>query len=179
MEDIAEIKAAWLSRWDYLYSPIHGCAYALDPRFIDQKVLGNKEVLDGMKTILNRMLPPEKHPEFMAQLHLYRSLNGPWAEAGVQISMKRLAPCVFWSWYGSSAPELASVALRVLSQVTSTGAAERSWSSYDFIHSKRRNRLTADKACKLVSVFSNLRLVEARKKKGYEQDMVEIASDDE
>jgi len=45
-------------------------------------------------------------------------------------------------------------------QVTSSSAAERKWSTYDFIHSKKRNRLTEDRARDLVYVHSNLRLVQ-------------------
>ncbi len=50
------------------------------------------------------------------------------------------------------------VAMRVLSQVSSACACERNWSSYDFIHSKRRNRLTPARARDLVWVFTNVRL---------------------
>jgi hypothetical protein len=45
-------------------------------------------------------------------------------------------------------------------QVSSACSCERSWSDYDFIHSKRRNRLTSSKAKDLVYVFSNTRLAD-------------------
>jgi hypothetical protein len=35
--------------------------------------------------------------------------------------------------------------------------SERNWSSYDFIHSKKRNKLTPARAEKLVYVFHNIR----------------------
>jgi len=45
-------------------------------------------------------------------------------------------------------------------QVSSSSAAERNWSTYDFIHNKKRNRLTEAKARDLVYVIhSNLRLL--------------------
>jgi len=44
-------------------------------------------------------------------------------------------------------------------QVSSSSAAERNWSTYDFIHNKKRNRLTEAKARDLVYVHSNLRLL--------------------
>ena len=50
--------------------------------------------------------------------------------------------------------------IRILSQVSSACSCERSWSNYDFIHNKRRNRLTPSRARDLVWVFINLRLVE-------------------
>lgn len=42
---------------------------------------------------------------------------------------------------------------------SSAGACERNWSSYDFIHSKKRNKLTPQRANDLVFVFTNLRLM--------------------
>jgi hypothetical protein len=50
--------------------------------------------------------------------------------------------------------------LSLLSQVSSACSCERSWSAYDFIHNRRRNRLTAARARDLVYVFTNGRLVD-------------------
>lgn len=44
-------------------------------------------------------------------------------------------------------------------QVSSASSCERNWSSYEFIHSKKRNRLNTERAEKLVYVHSNLRLL--------------------
>lgn len=44
-------------------------------------------------------------------------------------------------------------------QVSSSSAAERNWCTYDFIHSKKRNRLTEARARDLVYVHSNSRLL--------------------
>ena len=60
---------------------------------------------------------------------------------------------------GHETPELAKLAQRVTSMTFSAGACERNWSAYDFIHSKKRNKLTPQRANDLVFVFSNLRLM--------------------
>ena len=44
--------------------------------------------------------------------------------------------------------------------MSSSSAAERNWSTYDFIHNKRRNRLTEERARDLVYVHSNLTLLQ-------------------
>jgi hypothetical protein len=49
---------------------------------------------------------------------------------------------------------------------------ERNWSTYDFIHNKKRNRLRLDKANDLVEVFSNLRLISKVNNIEYEEQMV-------
>lgn len=61
---------------------------------------------------------------------------------------------------GYETPVLATVACRVTAMTSSAGACERNWSSYDFIHCKKRNKLTPKRANDLVFVFTNLRLVQ-------------------
>jgi hypothetical protein len=65
----------------------------------------------------------------------------------------------WWETYGSETPELAAVAIRVLSQPISSSSAERVWSTFEFIHSAKRNKLNVKTADKLVFVHSNLRLL--------------------
>jgi hypothetical protein len=55
---------------------------------------------------------------------------------------------------------LARIAQRVTALVPSAGACERNWSTYDSIHSKKRNRLHPDRANDLVSVFTSSRLIQ-------------------
>jgi hypothetical protein len=61
--------------------------------------------------------------------------------------------------YGSHVQELQQVAVRILSQVSAAVACERNWSTYDYIHSKKRNLLAPARARDLVYVFSNQRLL--------------------
>ena len=56
-------------------------------------------------------------------------------------------------------------------QVTAACACERNWSTYDYIHNKKRNRLTADRAEKLVNVFSNLRFLKFIQRVGFEEQV--------
>ncbi len=50
------------------------------------------------------------------------------------------------------------MARKILHQKMCASACERNWSSYGFIHSKSRNRLTNDRAKDLVFVFTNMRV---------------------
>lgn len=53
---------------------------------------------------------------------------------------------------------LGRLAAIITAMTSSSGGCERNWSSYDYVHSKKRNRLTAKRANDLVYVFSNMRL---------------------
>ena len=54
-------------------------------------------------------------------------------------------------------------------QVTSACACERNWSTYDYIHNKKRNRLDPSRAEKLVYVFSNLRFLKRAHRMNWEE----------
>ena len=63
---------------------------------------------------------------------------------------------VWWNTIGREKfPILFKVASRLFVIPTSSAASERIWSVYDFIHTKRRNRLNTDKVDKLVSLHAN------------------------
>uniref|UniRef100_A0A7N2LH57 BED-type domain-containing protein n=1 Tax=Quercus lobata TaxID=97700 RepID=A0A7N2LH57_QUELO len=72
-------------------------------------------------------------------------------------------PMLWWSTYGSTLPLLQTLALKLLEQPCSSSCVERSWSTYGFIHSMRRNRITPKRAEDLVFVHSNLRLLSRRR----------------
>ena len=75
-------------------------------------------------------------------------MHGPMAAPGTLQELAR-----------SHVQVLGKVAKRVTSMTSSAGACERNWSSYEFIHSKKRNKLSLERANDLVFVFSNLRLM--------------------
>ena len=59
-----------------------------------------------------------------------------------------------------------SLALKLLGQPTSSSSCERNWSTYGFIDSVTRNKLTPPRAEDLVFVHSNMRLL-SRKSDDY------------
>ncbi|KAL4383909.1 hypothetical protein GQ457_15G017470 [Hibiscus cannabinus] len=75
------------------------------------------------------------------------------------IDATTMSPISWWSTYASETPELAEIAIRVLSQPISSSSAERVWSTYSYIHNIKRNRLNAKRADKLVFIHSNIRLL--------------------
>ncbi|CAN6570852.1 unnamed protein product [Malus baccata var. baccata] len=70
-----------------------------------------------------------------------------------------LEPVMWWIVHGASTPSLQSIALKLLGQPCSSSCCERNWSTYSFIHSLRRNKITPQRAEDLVFVHNNLRLL--------------------
>ncbi|CAI7877068.1 unnamed protein product [Closterium sp. NIES-54] len=65
----------------------------------------------------------------------------------------------WWQWNGTDAPRVAGLAVRVLSQAVSASPCERGWSSWDVVHTARRNRLGSAKCRDLVYVAHNWNVV--------------------
>jgi hypothetical protein len=67
-----------------------------------------------------------------------------------------------WKWwraYCKAWPHLRWFAMRLTAHGVSASACERNWSTYEWIHNKKRNRLGLSRAEKLVRSFSNLNLL--------------------
>ena len=79
-----------------------------------------------------------------------------------------MSPIKWWIVHGTSASILQSIALKLLGQPCSSSCCERNWSTYNFIHSMKRNKLTPQRAEDLVYVHNNLRLL-SRKSPNYNE----------
>jgi hypothetical protein len=85
----------------------------------------------------------------------------------------------YWAEYGRKTyPILAKIVTNLYLILTSSAAAERVWSIFTFIHTKKRNRLAMDKVDKLVYISVNSALLDTLDLANYFEDL-ELDSDDE
>ncbi len=64
----------------------------------------------------------------------------------------------WWQMFGQSTPNLQKIVICILRQPSSVSRCECSWSMFEHIQSKRRNRLSMQRLNDLVFVHYNLRL---------------------
>ena len=89
---------------------------------------------------------------------LFSMKNGCFSDL-TSISMMGTMEPKSWVNFGAQTPFLQTLAFRLLGQTSSSSCAECNWSTYPFIHSLRRNKLTTSRAQDLVYVHNNLRLL--------------------
>ncbi|CAI5495931.1 unnamed protein product [Closterium sp. Naga37s-1] len=65
----------------------------------------------------------------------------------------------WWQWNGTDAPQLSALAVQTLSQPVSASPCERGWSSWESVHTARRNRLGSAKCADVVYVTHNWNVV--------------------
>ena len=74
---------------------------------------------------------------------------------------------------GTDAPNLRNIAVKVLSQTVAASSCEWNWSTFNLIHTKRRNRLGTARLNDLVFVYYNMRLRIKHTKEGEEKDYMD------
>ncbi len=95
----------------------------------------------------------------MAQWLEFRNMQGRFASDHVRKAAKTMLVHEWWQLYGRGTI-LGKLATKITAQPASSSASEGNWSKYEWIHSKRRNRLTTKRAEDLVWVHTTLQLRE-------------------
>ncbi|KAL3690270.1 hypothetical protein R1sor_016579 [Riccia sorocarpa] len=67
-------------------------------------------------------------------------------------------PMLWWGQAGRATPNLRIIAMNILGLTTAASVCERAWSSYAFVHSKSRVRLSIQRQHKLVYIYHNARI---------------------
>jgi hypothetical protein len=175
----AVLGAHLCKRLRFIFHPVHASALALDARYIfdiDDAVSFFVKPLTELLKYLNmsssQALPTDSATASTTKLlteisGYFQALEA--AKADVcnddscwSSSRRALAPRNWWTMHGSLWPTLKSLA-SILFQLPATSAScERVWSHSDFIIRKTRTRLTSEYADKLLAVYSNERLFEAK-----------------
>lgn len=159
-----ELARIWDERWTMMDSALHGAGYCLDPQFMGDMGVGGSNAQDrcfqGLLTMIRRLVPEQDRPAVRGQYANYKARSGSFGLPEALEDAPNMPAHLWWDMYGNSAAELKRFAMKILSQVSSSSACERNWSTYDFIHSRRRNRLLPTTAKDLVWVFTNGRLAD-------------------
>lgn len=74
----------------------------------------------------------------------------------------------YWSIIGRREfPALYEVAKPIVEMICSSATSERTWSTFKFIHSRLRNRLTNERVSKLVFLYTNCVVLDEKDKNDY------------
>jgi hypothetical protein len=172
--DWPDVEEIIMARWAKMNIPLHSLAFALNPKYYDRMYIDepapggfvrkapNKDS-DVMKALLdafNKIGDDASEQKILRQQFThFISKKGIYALPSVKQDAYSMDAIDWWETYGSETPDLAAIAIKILSQPISSSSAERNWCTYEYVHSAKRNKLNATNADKLVYVHSNLRLL--------------------
>jgi hypothetical protein len=188
---LVQVEKMHMDRWTAAHNIIHGAAFCLDPEYHSWKHEENPEAYSDFIKMCDEVhgagLPGEAGVRGVrasalaqAQFSMYKNGEGGFANKRVLESAKYMRAGAWWKQNGKHVKELQKVAVRALSAPVAAGAGERNWSTFGFIVSQKRNRLSSQRAEKLVFVHYNLRALNQVKRVDYEAEYFEWdATDDE
>uniref|UniRef100_A0A803LVV8 DUF659 domain-containing protein n=2 Tax=Chenopodium quinoa TaxID=63459 RepID=A0A803LVV8_CHEQI len=168
------VKGILSSRWSKGSTPLHSLAHSLNPRFYTEEWLN--EVPGRVAPSADNEISTQRLQCFR---RLFQSLNerfkintefaifsqkseGIFLNIDCMHDMALMDAKNWWATYGSQVPMLQGLAYKLLGQPSSSSCSERNWSTYKFIHSCTRNKLTPKRAQDLVYIHNNLRLLSRR-----------------
>lgn len=116
------------NRWDMLFSPLHSAAYILNPRYFGRGQSKDKIIMRGWKTTLERYESESTGRRVLRmQLSCYWQLKGSLGEEDAMDCRDKMDPVAWWENFGFEIPLLQTLAIKVLSQVSSVVICEDIW----------------------------------------------------
>ncbi|KAJ9536189.1 hypothetical protein OSB04_un000628 [Centaurea solstitialis] len=117
-----------------------------------------REVFQGVLDMVEKNFRGSNVIDLTMDLGKFRDSKGTFGRPSVVASCTITRPDEWWKLFGGDTPVLQKFAIRILSQTTSSSSSERTWSVFERIHTKRRNRLEHQRLNDLVFVHYNLRM---------------------
>lgn len=154
-------------RKEFILGKIHIAAELLDPSTQGKK-LSNQELIDGLEYICD--LGSKMNENVSIELANYQSKDGIFSKKFIWDNIQDVNPLDFWKMLYNITP-LSKIALKILSAPCTSAATERSFSTFSWIHNKRRNRLTTERAGKLTYLSYNWKIKCCEPKSKYSKTM--------
>ncbi|KAJ9553011.1 hypothetical protein OSB04_017056 [Centaurea solstitialis] len=171
---------------DRLDTCLHLTAYLLNPFYLynNEEAQNDVEASDAIIEVVGILHPEEYELQnhiLAVKLPMYKRKLGKFdrivAIKGCEVNDAKYDPANWWAIYGSSTLNLQRIATRILSLTTSSSGCERNWSTFEGVHTKKRNRLETTKVNNLVFVQFNANLMEKNQKRKERQFEVLLAPD--
>ncbi|WVZ92462.1 hypothetical protein U9M48_038525 [Paspalum notatum var. saurae] len=136
-----------------------GTACALNP-YMHYTIGVSQSVMSLVRKGVDKMLEVDSAAYALQEFETFRRKLGEFStDIARRMAIDRnTPPAAWWATFGGDTPTLQRVARRLLSQCASSSGCERNWSTFAYIHTKLRNRLSHRKLDKLVFINYNLRL---------------------
>lgn len=146
-------------RWNMqLHSPLHSAAAFLNPSiFYSLNYKNDSRMKNGFQEAMLKMATQDKDKsEITKELPIYLNAQGALGTDFAIMGRTLNCPGDWWAAYGYEIPTLQRYAVQILSQPCSSHWCKWNWSTFESIHTKKRNRMELEKFNDLVFVHCNL-----------------------
>ncbi|KAL5748549.1 hypothetical protein ACOSQ2_025846 [Xanthoceras sorbifolium] len=146
-------------RWNMqLHSPLHAAAAFLNPSiFYNPNFKIDLRMRNGFQEAMLKLATTDNDKIEITKEHpIYINAQGALGTDFAVMGRTLNAPGDWWASYGYEIPTLQRAAIRILSQPCSSHWCKWNWSTFENIHSKKRNKAELEKFNDLVFVHCNL-----------------------
>ncbi|XP_020265549.1 uncharacterized protein LOC109841094 [Asparagus officinalis] len=150
-------------RWNVqLHHPLHAAGFYLNPIFFyaHPNIQADKEIMKGLWEVIQKLVPEQDQDKISQELTLYKEAQDLFGMPIAIRNREKKSPADWWDSYGAAAPILQKLTIRILSLTCSSSGCERNWSTFEQIHTKKRNRLDHNRLQDLVFCKYNQALKE-------------------
>ena len=151
------------SRLKFSYSPQMGLAYIFTPRYAAEGFYFDDQYTDIIASAqeIAKNIDHDSEESVANEMISFVTEMSEIPESRQQ-TLFRMTAKQYWSVIGKKKfPALFKIAKPITEMICSSAIAERSWSTFRFIHSRLRNRLTNDRVKKLVFIYTNCVLLDS------------------
>ncbi|XP_038678831.1 uncharacterized protein LOC119980269 [Tripterygium wilfordii] len=145
--------------WEQWRLPLHASGFYLNPKFFYSTEADMHHVItSGMLDCIERLVPDIKvQDKIMKEISSYKNSDGDFGRKMAIRARDTLPPAEWWSTYGGGCPNLARLAIRILSQTCGSLRYKRNKIPFEQIHGTR-NCLERQRLSDLIFVQYNFRL---------------------
>ncbi|CAD6337167.1 unnamed protein product [Miscanthus lutarioriparius] len=166
-EVIAIIDKKMKERLD---SPLHLTAYLLNPyySYANPSIFDEPTITEGFISCVETFYNDDEDKQDQTanhELKKFQDREGPFNKKLAKACEKYdYNPASWWRLYGTETPALQKMATRILSLTSSSSGYERNWSTFEMVHTKKRNMLTITRLNKLVFIQFNSKLINKKER---------------
>ncbi|GLT80297.1 hypothetical protein SLA2020_517450 [Shorea laevis] len=155
-----ELEILIENRWDVLFSPLQAAGYMVNPRYFGRGQARDKTIMRGWKTTLEKYeCDSAARRVLREQLSSYWRLEGSLGEEDAVDSRNKMDPVAWWENFGFEMPSLQTLAIKVLSQVSTVGICQEVAPGDYFSCQEASNNFGVERLKDLVFVRNNLKLL--------------------
>ncbi|KAJ1287185.1 hypothetical protein BS78_03G411100 [Paspalum vaginatum] len=155
------VENRWVKQMD---TPLYGAALYLNPgKFYKMKQSDDDGYVGELRGCFNDVLvkmvtDEDLRDKIDGQAVLYENQRESFANPMAIRNAQTRNPLDWWLAYGGRTVELYKFARRIVSLCASSSGCERNWSTFEFIHTKKRSRLEHERLNNLVYVQYNRKM---------------------
>ncbi|GBG74851.1 hypothetical protein CBR_g19364 [Chara braunii] len=130
--------------------PVHAAAWMLHPLHRSPRLFDNLEFVEIMNTLAHFAAVYTKnsreYKECWRSLESFHHKTPEWIQPNSEeaLACTHVSPAQWWLTYGKNHKSLQKIVVAVLSMWTTASPCERNWSTFDLIHTNRRNLLSLE-----------------------------------